>query len=177
MTAADIPDDIPDHLRQFIAETGLPSGANLQVPDIGSQTSNSGSFTFVKHDRPPQTETTNQWVAAGEPDGDEQDEVELTPSAEERVDLLAQAAFLVSRERNAEYGEPLDLFTLIGQLWSTYLGLNQPIAPHDVAVMEILKKIARVGVNPTKADSWRDIAGYSACGWTSVPEDLRQSDD
>ena len=79
-----------------------------------------------------------------------------------RKEILEQAAIIVTQDRNATHGEPENSFAVIADLWSTYLNLT--IAPHDVAVLMALLKIARLKTNPTNMDNWIDLAGYAACG-------------
>lgn len=82
--------------------------------------------------------------------------------APDRAALLRQAAVVISGDRDMEYGSPTESFTMIAALWAAYLGVE--IRPTDVAAMLTLMKTARVRANPTHVDSWRDIAGYAACG-------------
>ncbi len=42
------------------------------------------------------------------------------------------------------------------------------IEPHDVAVLVLLLKVARLINSPEHMDNWTDIAGYAACGWEAV---------
>lgn len=86
----------------------------------------------------------------------------------ERQRVLEIATTLVHGERNADYDEPADNFRRIADLWSVYLGTE--IKPHDVAMLNILQKIARIMHSANKLDSWVDIAGYAACGWETVDE-------
>lgn len=64
--------------------------------------------------------------------------------------------------RQENYGSPEDNFRRIADLWTDYL--NRGIEPHDVAIMMILMKAARLMNNPSHLDSWIDIAGYAANG-------------
>lgn len=79
-----------------------------------------------------------------------------------RKECLDAAAKAVLTDRSKQYGSPEDCFSLIANLWSSYLG--HPVSSCDVACMMALLKIARVKYNPRHADSWVDIAGYAACG-------------
>lgn len=79
-----------------------------------------------------------------------------------RADILAEAAEIITRDRNATHGEPEDSFGLIAALWSAYLG--QTIQPHEVATLMELLKIARRKGNPDNRDNWVDAAGYVGCG-------------
>lgn len=89
-------------------------------------------------------------------------------SAVLRQEILDEAARIVSTDRNQDYGDPEDNFRMIGNLWSAYLG-GTTILPHDVAVMMILMKVARVTTSPSKPDHWVDMAGYAACGGGLFP--------
>lgn len=80
-----------------------------------------------------------------------------------RTAILTEANNIVSGNRKAgEYGQPEDSFGVIAGLWSEYL--DQKIKPHDVAVMMVLLKIARIKGGEYKLDNWIDLAGYAACG-------------
>lgn len=87
---------------------------------------------------------------------------------EARRTLLDEAAEIVTKDRNTTYGEPEDTFSRIAGLWSSYLRGRNPITATDVANMMILMKVARLSTNPGHRDSWVDIAGYAACGWSSA---------
>lgn len=89
------------------------------------------------------------------------------------ADLLRQAADIVAGSRALAYGDPNDDFNCTAQMWSAYLhhrqhvtgkGASYALTPVDVAVMMLLVKISRLAKTPNHADSWRDIAGYAACG-------------
>lgn len=75
---------------------------------------------------------------------------------------LDAAKDIITKDRNDQYGEPEDSFSLIGRLWTDYTGVG--IGPADVAAMMILMKVARIKGFDKKEDSWVDIAGYAACG-------------
>ena len=76
--------------------------------------------------------------------------------------VLEEAARLISEDRNIDYGDPMKNFRAISEMWSAYTDVK--ITPHDVAVMMILVKVARLSSSPRKQDSWIDIAGYAALG-------------
>ena len=86
-----------------------------------------------------------------------------------RHHLLDEAIRTITQDRNEEYGAPEPVHRMIGEFWSCYLRQHaQPIElePHDVAVMMILAKVARLAfAGGGHRDSWADIAGYSACGF------------
>jgi hypothetical protein len=167
----DLPEDLPQHLKEFIEENGMPENATIDgdgfrvdpaahgitwTPGPGSRTSNTAKVTWNEEMSDPENIPTMTVP--------EEEMPELTPEGEERIDLLARAAMIVTQDRNLQYGEPEDVFVSIGAFWGTYLGLTTSIAPQDVAVMMILLKVARLAGDPNKADTWIDIAGYSAIG-------------
>jgi hypothetical protein len=98
--------------------------------------------------------------------------------------LLEQALKIVTGARRAAYGTPEDNFTCIANLWMDYLQRRAAtvcgkgsrdlvtITAGDVAAMMILMKAARLAETPNHADSWRDIAGYAACGARASGADL-----
>lgn len=83
---------------------------------------------------------------------------------------LDEAKKCVCTDRNQQYGEPEQNFTVIAQLWQAYLQATLKsdeveILPNDVAMMMVLFKAARVATAyQAKADSFVDMAGYAACG-------------
>lgn len=87
-----------------------------------------------------------------------------------REELLNKAAEITKGARQEHYGTPEDNFKRIAEYWQTYLRQTQPdgeeiyIEPHDVAIMMILMKTARLAADYLHDDSWLDIAGYAACG-------------
>jgi hypothetical protein len=92
--------------------------------------------------------------------------VEMSPDKEEipteRSKLLREAESIVNRDRNSVYGNPEDNFQDIADLWSAYKGVRFTMM--DVAVMNMLIKVARLKKTPTYRDGLVDIAGYAACG-------------
>lgn len=79
----------------------------------------------------------------------------------ERVKLLREAETIVTKDRNSSYGNPEDNFKQIAQLWSAYKKVQ--FTSHDVAIMSLLIKVARLHTTPNHRDSAVDIAGYAAC--------------
>lgn len=83
---------------------------------------------------------------------------------------LDEAKKCVCTDRNNQYGEPEQNFTVIAQLWQAYLQATLKsdeieILPGDVAMMMVLFKAARVATSyQAKADSFVGMAGYAACG-------------
>lgn len=96
----------------------------------------------------------------------------MTP-LEIRQETLDLAKQYTSKDRNSAYGEPEDNFNNIAALWNAYAyaKYNENVRDTDwgfdatdVAIMNILLKVARLATNPSHKDSWIDIAGYAACG-------------
>ncbi|WP_314912500.1 DUF6378 domain-containing protein [Stomatobaculum longum] len=86
---------------------------------------------------------------------------------------MKRAEFLENVEkilenREKQYGSPDAVFEAIAQMISAYLtertGIPVTVTKSDVAVIQIINKIARIGVNMGHMDSWADIVGYAACG-------------
>jgi hypothetical protein len=86
-----------------------------------------------------------------------------------RDDVLREAGRLINGDRAEAYGSARDNFSVIADLWGAYLGCE--LGSHQVAVMMILVKVARLVPTPTHADSWVDMAGYAALGGEIAPED------
>lgn len=80
-----------------------------------------------------------------------------------RRTVLNEAANVVTGAREETYGGPEQSFGTIADLWSVYLG--RAVAPHDVAALLALLKLARLKHSGGQhRDSWVDLAGYAACG-------------
>lgn len=78
-----------------------------------------------------------------------------------RADILQEAEKCVCGDRDKQYGNPEDSFTVIADLWGAYR--DEHYKPHDVAIMLALMKIARIVTGVQKEDSYVDAAGYLAC--------------
>tara|TARA_R110002110_G_scaffold280310_2_gene495037 strand:+ start:1008 stop:1328 length:321 start_codon:yes stop_codon:yes gene_type:complete len=79
-----------------------------------------------------------------------------------RSEILDTAKKYVLKDRADQHGDMESNLTTIAEYWGIHLGMH--IAPHDVAVMMTLLKIARIKSSPENPDHWIDCAGYSACG-------------
>ena len=99
-------------------------------------------------------------------------------SITEREKLLKDATQLVIGDRNVDYGDPYDDFSMTAELWHAYLmrtfekKKETTITAEDVAAMMVLLKISRLSWTPDKRDHWLDIAGYVACGWDCATRKL-----
>ena len=87
---------------------------------------------------------------------------------EKREELLDAASRAVNGVRQGTYGSPESSFRRIAMLWNAYLlARGSPfveLSGHDVALMMIQMKTARLMSDSGHADSWIDIIGYGACG-------------
>lgn len=84
--------------------------------------------------------------------------------------LCKQVAKIVNGGRNRVYGRPEDNFERIAILWGAWECVLDTV-PHgsvsasvDVAIRNVLQKLARIAATPDHTDSWRDVAGYADCG-------------
>lgn len=80
-----------------------------------------------------------------------------------RDEILEEAARLISREREDQYGSARDNFARTGRLWAAILGTDD-ITAEQVALMLAALKISRLAQNTGHRDSWVDLAGYAALG-------------
>lgn len=74
--------------------------------------------------------------------------------------MLDEAKKLIESDRKEQYGDMVESFTRIAQLWSAYV--NVRLNSLDVAKMMILLKVSRAK-NTNHRDSYVDIAGYVQC--------------
>lgn len=82
-----------------------------------------------------------------------------------RTRTLHEAGNLIDGDRANDYDTKDDAtgnFNRIAKLWEPILGTD--ITATQVALCLTQLKVARIIVNPTKADSWIDAAGYIALG-------------
>lgn len=81
---------------------------------------------------------------------------------ETRVQILNEAADLITGQRQKDYGTPEENFKRIADLWNVHLAKNlkEPITPRQVAELMMYLKLARTINSPTK-DSYVDAAGYA----------------
>ena len=75
--------------------------------------------------------------------------------------ILQIAAELVSGPRDREHGDKLRNHRNIADLWSAYLGVR--ITAMDVALMQVLLKVARTKTGSLNLDDFVDICGYGGC--------------
>lgn len=76
------------------------------------------------------------------------------------VDLFdSKLSGLVNKERQAEYGHPLDHFQISAVIKDAIKGCSDPVLRHSLEM--IADKMARLCHSPEHLDSWIDIAGYA----------------
>lgn len=82
-----------------------------------------------------------------------------------RETVLAEAERLINGERRDDYGPAEDSFSVIADLWCTYLrgkyGVVHGLDSTDIALMMALFKIARCATGGVKRDNLVDIGGYT----------------
>lgn len=82
----------------------------------------------------------------------------------ERVEILTEAANLITGQRQQDYGTPEENFKRIADflniLIKKNLETNTPVSPRQTADFMILLKVARTINSPTR-DSYVDIGGYA----------------
>lgn len=80
--------------------------------------------------------------------------------------ILDLAKDIINGQRTDRYGAPENSFALIADLWNDYLkmkfGNNSRINSHDVAMLMVLLKIARIAHGAGGKDSYVDGIGYLA---------------
>jgi hypothetical protein len=92
----------------------------------------------------------------------------LTATEARTDNILTQAAQIVYGANQKAYGRPSDDFDRIARMWSALLSKKLVTEIHvdslDVAKMMVAVKLSRLVESPAHMDSWRDVAGYAACG-------------
>ena len=82
----------------------------------------------------------------------------------ERVEVLREAASLISGDRERDYGPPAKNFATIAGMWSQILGIE--VTPSQVALCMMQLKVARlINGGGAKRDSYVDAAAYSALAY------------
>lgn len=91
-------------------------------------------------------------------------------SAEQRTVPLDEARGIITKDRNAAYGDPEDNFKSIAAFWTVWLqyrhGLPIELDTHDIAIMMDLMKTGRIATGaPLVKDNYVDSIGYKAIAW------------
>lgn len=88
----------------------------------------------------------------------------MTNTTPERVNILNEAAGLITGQRQQDYGTPEENFQRIADfaniIFKKNLETNTPLNPRQMADFMILLKVARTINSPTR-DSYVDIGGYA----------------
>lgn len=103
----------------------------------------------------------------------------MTKSIPERVNILNEAATLVTGQRQEDYGTPEENFQRMADYANIHfkknLEQNIPFSAQQTAEYMILLKMSRVINSPTR-DSYVDIAGYAGiAGELSQPPTIDAS--
>lgn len=88
--------------------------------------------------------------------------------------VLNYADNIIHGARQRDYGSASHSFSIIADLWSTYL--DHEVTPEQVCMMMILLKIGR-STKSAQFDSLVDIAGYAALADTVINGVHHVSDD
>ncbi len=73
---------------------------------------------------------------------------------------LRQALKILKGPREKEYGNKKDNHENIAGLWSAYL--DTKVSAHDVSILMLLLKVARLKSGQPSRDTYVDMVGYSA---------------
>jgi hypothetical protein len=73
--------------------------------------------------------------------------------------LLKEAAEIIG-ERGQDYGGIEDNFANIAKIYSSISGID--IKAHDIALMMVCVKLARIKQSPRKKDNYVDLINYAA---------------
>ena len=97
-------------------------------------------------------------------------EAEMDATTSPRQQMLRDAEQLVANGRNKEYGDPTTNMTRTAEMLAAYLGnrTGRELEAHDVAAFGIILKLGRLAHDPTKLDSWTDVAGYASIGYETI---------
>lgn len=72
--------------------------------------------------------------------------------------------------RKAVYGDPIDTFTRMAQMWSAIIG--HEIQPWEVPLMMVAVKMIRTTQAPDYSDNSDDVEGYLDIFRTIIGEDM-----
>ncbi len=81
-------------------------------------------------------------------------------STQLRSKILAQADELISRDRNAQYGDAKESFERVAAIWTALKGVK--FTADDVALFMVSLKLVRANDNSSHSDSIVDLIGYAA---------------
>lgn len=82
-----------------------------------------------------------------------------------RQQILETLEQTICKDRQETYGTPEDSLKNIRDYWHLYLTqIQRPLESHDIAIMMLLLKVARIVKSPQHLDNWVDVARYAICG-------------
>lgn len=98
-----------------------------------------------------------------------------------RQELLEEAIYVTTQDRNITHGSPVANFTVAADLFTAGLhGLLKDgvkVEPWRVAILVDLLKTARLVTGSHQhRDNWVDKAGYSGCAWECIVEELAEKE-
>lgn len=82
-----------------------------------------------------------------------------------RGDVPLEAAFLIEGDRNHEYGDPREMHQRAADIFNGYRGAGGLLTAHDVAMIMLSVKMARLAHTPDHRDSYVDICGYAGIAY------------
>ena len=80
-----------------------------------------------------------------------------------RADVPIEAAGLIEGDRNNEYGDPREMHQRAADIYNAYRGAM--LTAHDVAMLLLSVKLARLAHMPDHRDSYVDICGYAGIAY------------
>tara|TARA_R100001086_G_scaffold15801_1_gene7832 strand:- start:2566 stop:2856 length:291 start_codon:yes stop_codon:yes gene_type:complete len=75
-----------------------------------------------------------------------------------RIELLSEAIRLTGGDRNELYGDPYENHAHIARVFNAISG--KELSAHDIVMVQVATKLARLARNPTHNDSHIDAAAY-----------------
>ena len=100
-------------------------------------------------------------------------EYDPAPYVSPEASILREAEDLITGERNGDYGDAVEDFSVTAEYWNTYmrsLGMRVFLTAQDVSLLLTLLKIRRQSTHP-KRDNLVDAAGYIALAQKCEEED------
>jgi hypothetical protein len=73
--------------------------------------------------------------------------------------ILIEADKLINGDRRKDYGDPGEMFQKIADIFKLLSGID--MNKREVALMMVALKLSRMSYNPTKRDSYTDLAAYT----------------
>ena len=109
-------------------------------------------------------------------------EYQLSPTPNEDLELgemhddmssnrfLPRVGELTSYDRNQDYGHPYENMKQTADLINALFAhkLKEPFKPHEMALIQIQFKMARLTTSPYKDDNYLDIAGYTRVAYVCM---------